>query len=117
MSSNPAGLPTCIAVRPELLVLAVRGALAGTSDDEAVVARAIRDHRDLLPERIRGQLIGSVRSWLAYDGARASAAQRAPWVVVLKELLRPTALETARARRAEWLRRELADRAAAGTRA
>jgi len=109
MSSNR-GLPTCVTVQPEVLVHAVLGALGRRTHGAILTARAVRDHRELLSPEVCLDLIDAIRGWLTGPGARAAAVDRAPWVVALNELRRPTFAEAADARRAAWAQLQRPDR-------
>lgn len=102
MARNSRGLPTCITVQPEVLVHAVLGALGRRTHGAILTARAVRDHRELLSPEVCADLTAAIRGWLNGPGARHAAVDRAPWVVALNELRRPTLAETADARRKAW---------------
>lgn len=96
---RPRELPTCVPVRPVVLLAAVRGAL-GRRDGAAVeVARSLRDHRDDLADHVVTDLLR------VFDVGFASGlwtrADTEFWAPALSELRRPSLSQRARARQAQ----------------
>lgn len=103
--SRAHALPTCVPVRPVVLVAALRGAI-GRRDGTAVeVNRVLRDHRDDLAPDVVDALLHVFA--VTFASGVIGRADRDFWAPTLAELRRPplTLHQRARLARAERINR------------
>ena len=77
-------VPTVIVRVPsQVLVLAVRCALAQRTADVALTARAVRDQAGELPAEVLADLDNRITLWLAAAAGRAARFDTEPWRAAL----------------------------------